>query len=108
MSQQIGLHERDTEKLIGAFRKLKQEGNSVIVVEHDGQIIRSADWIIDMGPGAGEAGGEIIFEGTAKKLLPQKLRRANICGGRKKFSTRKIYRKATEKKSKFLERGKII
>ncbi|MDP1620162.1 MAG: excinuclease ABC subunit UvrA, partial [bacterium] len=64
----IGLHNRDTEKLISTMQALKEAGNSLIVVEHDDDIIRKADWIIDMGPGAGEEGGQVIFQGDFKKL----------------------------------------
>ncbi|MDI6778090.1 MAG: excinuclease ABC subunit UvrA [Patescibacteria group bacterium] len=93
----IGLHERDTEKLVGAFRKLKQEGSSVIVVEHDGQVIRAADWVIDMGPGAGEFGGEIIFAGPAKKLLASKTSTGEFLRKKKKVFEKKGYRKGNEK-----------
>ena len=59
----IGLHPRDTERLIKVLKRLRDLGNTVIVVEHDEEIIRSADWLIDMGPRAGEFGGRVIFEG---------------------------------------------
>lgn len=59
----IGLHPRDTDRLIKVLKRLRDLGNTVIVVEHDEEIIRSADWLIDMGPRAGEFGGEVIFEG---------------------------------------------
>ena len=59
----IGLHSRDTERLIKVLKRLRDLGNSVIVVEHDEEIIRSADWLIDMGPRAGEFGGKVIYEG---------------------------------------------
>lgn len=98
----IGLHERDTERLINAFRKLKNEGSSVIVVEHDGKIIRAADWIIDMGPGAGDAGGEIVFEGSAKKLLFSKTSTGNYLRGGKKVFEKKVCRKGNGKKIKIL------
>lgn len=78
----IGLHNRDTRKLIDTLLKLKKTGNSLIVVEHDENIIRQADWIIDMGPGAGEEGGEVIFSGDTKKLLKSNTSTA-------KFLTRK-------------------
>jgi excinuclease ABC subunit A len=65
----IGLHERDTMKLIKTLKNLQQKGNSVIVVEHDEETIKSADWIIDIGPGAGISGGDIVFNGTYKQLL---------------------------------------
>ncbi len=59
----VGLHERDTVMLLNILKKLLAQGNTVIVVEHDAQIMKSADWIIDMGPGAGEEGGHIVAEG---------------------------------------------
>lgn len=64
----VGLHHRDTKRLIDMLRRLKDAGNTVIVVEHDEEIIRAADHIIDVGPGAGDLGGEIIAEGTAEKI----------------------------------------
>ncbi len=64
----IGLHSRDTQRLISVLRKLRDLGNTVIVVEHDEDIIRSADYLIDIGPGAGRLGGEIVFAGTPDKL----------------------------------------
>lgn len=65
----IGLHSRDTERLIRVLKKLRDLGNTVIVVEHDEDIMRSADHIIDIGPEAGTHGGEIVFEGNYKELL---------------------------------------
>jgi excinuclease ABC subunit A len=65
----IGLHPRDNERLIGVLKHLQKIGNSVIVVEHDEEIIRSADQIIDIGPLAGRLGGEIIFQGNHKEIL---------------------------------------
>ncbi len=64
----IGLHSRDTERLIGVLRKLQQMGNTVVVVEHDEDIMRAADHIIDVGPHAGSLGGEIVFQGTPHDL----------------------------------------
>lgn len=64
----IGLHPRDTGRLIKVLRKLQQLGNSVIVVEHDEEIMRAADYLIDIGPLAGQHGGEVVFEGTHKEL----------------------------------------
>ena len=66
----IGLHPRDTEKLIGVLRRLRDLGNTVIVVEHDEEIIRAADELIDMGPLAGTDGGRIVFQGTLKDGMP--------------------------------------
>jgi excinuclease ABC subunit A len=65
----IGLHPRDTERLIKVLRKLQQLGNSVIVVEHDEEIMRAADYLIDIGPMAGQHGGEVVFMGTHEELL---------------------------------------
>lgn len=59
----IGLHPRDTERLIKVLKRLRDLGNTVIVVEHDEEIIRAADWLVDMGPRAGEFGGKVIYEG---------------------------------------------
>ena len=67
----IGLHPRDTHRLINVLRHLQSIGNSVIVVEHDEEIIRASDMIIDIGPKAGRLGGEIIFQGDHKKLLDE-------------------------------------
>ena len=65
----IGLHSRDTAKLIGVLKNLRDIGNTVIIVEHDEEIMRSADYLIDLGPDAGSLGGEIVYEGDAKTLL---------------------------------------
>jgi len=64
----IGLHSRDTAKLIGVLRSLRELGNTVVVVEHDEEIMAAADWIIDVGPKAGRLGGEIVFAGTLADL----------------------------------------
>ncbi len=65
----IGLHPRDTERLIRALRDLQSQGNTVIVVEHDEALMRAADWLIDMGPGAGSDGGRIMAEGTPAEVM---------------------------------------
>jgi excinuclease ABC subunit A len=65
----IGLHPRDNDKLLATLKHLRDQGNSVLVVEHDEDTIRSADWIVDLGPGAGEQGGEVIAEGTVEDIL---------------------------------------
>ena len=67
----IGLHQRDNEKLIGTLERLRELGNTVIVVEHDEGTIRAADHVIDMGPGAGEHGGEVVAEGSPAEILEQ-------------------------------------
>ncbi len=68
----IGLHQRDNDKLIGTLERLRDLGNTVIVVEHDEQMMRTADWLVDMGPGAGEHGGHVVAEGTAAKVQRSK------------------------------------
>ena len=65
----IGLHQRDNERLIKTLTKLRNLGNTVIIVEHDEEVIRNSDWIVDLGPGAGIHGGSIVFEGTVDKIL---------------------------------------
>jgi len=64
----VGLHQRDNARLIATLKKLKELDNTVIVVEHDRQIIQSADWVLDFGPGAGDKGGEIVSQGPPKKI----------------------------------------
>ena len=68
----IGLHSRDTAQLIEVLRKLRDLGNTVVVVEHDEDIIRAADWLVDIGPGAGRLGGEVVFSGEPKELKKAK------------------------------------
>jgi excinuclease ABC subunit A len=64
----IGLHQRDNGKLIATLERLRDLGNTVLVVEHDEQMMRAADWIVDMGPGAGEHGGEVVAQGSADEI----------------------------------------
>ena len=64
----IGLHQRDNRKLIASLKKLRDEGNSVMVVEHDAETMMSADWLVDVGPGAGENGGEICYSGPVSDI----------------------------------------
>ena len=65
----IGLHSKDTKKLLNSLKRLRDLGNTLIVVEHDELVIRESDYIIDMGPGAGENGGEIVFEGKVDEII---------------------------------------
>ncbi|MCS7316671.1 MAG: excinuclease ABC subunit A, partial [Bryobacteraceae bacterium] len=65
----IGLHSRDTERLIRILYELRDLGNTVVVVEHDGDLIRAADYVVDLGPGAGEKGGRVVFAGAAPELM---------------------------------------
>ena len=68
----IGLHQRDNDKLLGTLKHLRDLGNSVIVVEHDEDTMREADHIVDIGPGAGEHGGEVVAQGTAEEIMKNK------------------------------------
>ena len=80
----IGLHARDQGRLIETLKKLKDLGNTVIVVEHSRQAIKAADWVIDIGPGAGKHGGRVIFQGTPKELLDSKTLTGEYLSGRKR------------------------
>ncbi len=94
----IGLHERDTLKLIRTLRSLQEKGNSVIVVEHDKETIENADFIIDIGEGAGKFGGDVVFSGTLPQLKKAKTLTADYLYGRKKIEY--FYRR---KQDKFIE-----
>jgi excinuclease ABC subunit A len=80
----IGLHPRDQGRLIETLKKLRDLGNTVIVVEHDPQTILAADWVIDIGPGAGKNGGKIVFQGPPKKLLKSQTLTGQYLSGKKK------------------------
>jgi len=80
----VGLHARDQKRLIQTLKKLRDLKNTVLVVEHDPQTILSADWVIDIGPGAGKHGGKIVFEGTPKALLKSKTLTGEYLSGKKK------------------------
>ena len=66
----IGLHQRDNHRLIETLTRLRDLGNTLIVVEHDEDTISTADWVVDIGPGAGEHGGQVVHSGTVADLLP--------------------------------------
>lgn len=68
----IGLHQRDNKRLIGTLQNLRDLGNTLIVVEHDEETMDAADWVVDIGPGAGEAGGEVVYSGPLPGLLKEK------------------------------------
>ncbi len=93
----IGLHARDNTKLLAALRKLRDLGNTVIVVEHDEETIRAADWIVDMGPGAGVNGGEVLVSGTLQDVLncPRSLT-GDYLSGRKFVPVPKTRRKSKQ------------
>lgn len=93
----IGLHPRDTEMLIAILESLRNQGNTVIVVEHDEGIMRKADQLIDIGPGAGELGGEIVFSGDFKKLMKANTLTANYLSGKDKVPIPAIRRSTSAK-----------
>ncbi len=81
----IGLHQRDNDRLIGTLRHLRDQGNTVIVVEHDEDTIRSADFVVDIGPGAGVHGGEVVYAGDVEHLLTcqDSITGQYLCGAKK-------------------------
>ncbi|WP_405326933.1 excinuclease ABC subunit UvrA [Leeuwenhoekiella sp. LLG6367-2.1] len=93
----IGLHQRDNEKLINSLVALRDLGNSVLVVEHDKDMIERADYVIDIGPFAGKHGGEIISEGTPKSLLKQHTLTAQYINGEKEIAVPEKRRKGNGK-----------
>ena len=94
----IGLHQRDNERLIFSLKQLREIGNSVIVVEHDKDMIESADYVIDIGPAAGRHGGEIVSEGTPDEIKKHHTLTADYLNGTKKIEIPKERRKGNGKK----------
>jgi excinuclease ABC subunit A len=93
----IGLHQRDNERLIFSLKQLREIGNSVIVVEHDKDMIESADYVIDIGPAAGRHGGEIVSEGTPKEIKKHDTLTADYLNGNKEIEIPKKRRKGNGK-----------
>ncbi|WP_293788275.1 excinuclease ABC subunit UvrA [uncultured Pedobacter sp.] len=89
----IGLHQRDNERLINALKNLRDLGNTVLVVEHDKDMILEADWVIDVGPGAGIHGGTVVAEGTAAQILKSDTLTADYLNGKRSIETPKVRRK---------------
>ena len=79
----IGLHQRDNRKLIASLKKLRDEGNTVVVVEHDEETMRAADWLVDVGPGAGALGGKLCYNGPAADISGDSITAAYLLGERK-------------------------
>jgi excinuclease ABC subunit A len=98
----IGLHQRDNEKLIQALRELADIGNTVLVVEHDKDIMLASDYLMDLGPKAGKFGGEIVAEGTPEEFLRQKSITADYLSGRSEIEVPKKRRKGSGKKLKLV------
>ena len=96
----IGLHQRDNQKLIDSLVKLRDIGNSVLVVEHDKDMIEHADFVFDIGPGAGVHGGEIVSEGTYQEIKEQSTLTADYLGGRRQIEVPKNRRKGNGKSIK--------
>lgn len=94
----VGLHARDQFRLIQTLKKLRDLGNTVLVVEHDPQTILAGDWVIDIGPGAGKRGGKIVFQGTPKELLKANTLTGEYLSGRKKVEIEKKEGKLKEQK----------
>jgi len=89
----IGLHQRDNERLIGALKNLRDLGNTVLVVEHDKDMILEADWVIDVGPAAGLHGGQIVAQGTPAQILKSSTLTAAYLNGEKEIAVPKKRRK---------------
>jgi excinuclease ABC subunit A len=83
----IGLHARDQYRLIETLQKLKNLGNTVVVVEHDPQTMLSADWLVEIGPGAGKHGGKVVFQGTSKELLKSRTLTGDYLSKRKSVAS---------------------
>ena len=94
----IGLHQRDNDRLIKALKNLRDVGNSVMVVEHDKDMILNADYVLDIGPGAGVHGGEIVAKGTPNDILTSHTVTADYLSGRKEIEVPKKNRKGNGKK----------
>ena len=98
----IGLHPRDQGRLIKTLKKLKDSGNTVVVVEHDPQTIMAADWVVDIGPGAGKHGGKVVFEGTPSQLKKSRNLTGEYLAGKKKVEVDQKTLKGKLKKSGFV------
>ena len=99
----IGLHQRDNERLIGALKNLRDLGNTVLVVEHDKDMILEADWVIDVGPAAGLHGGQIVAQGTPAQILKSKTLTAAYLNGEKEIVVPKKRRKGNGHKLQILK-----
>ena len=98
----IGLHQRDNVKLIESLKKLRDIGNTVIVVEHDKDMMLAADYIIDLGPGAGRKGGEVVFAGTPEEMLRSNTITAEYLNGAREIEPPKKYREGNGKSIKLI------
>ena len=92
----IGLHPRDNERLIATLKELRDRGNTVVIVEHDEEMMRAADWIVDLGPGAGREGGRLMYQGDFKGLLKAKSLTAEYLRGERRVGGGEDVRRKTE------------
>jgi len=105
----VGLHPRDTARLVRIVRQLRDAGNTVVVVEHEASVMRAADQIIELGPGRGEAGGEVVFQGTYKEILrAAKSLTGAYLGGRKRIEIPQRRPVPGGRKGKLLLRGATL
>ncbi len=93
----IGLHQRDNKRLIDSLKKLRDASNSIIVVEHDKEMMLEADYVIDIGPKAGRRGGEVVFQGTPKEMLKTSTLTAEYLNGNKKIEVPSVRRSGNGK-----------
>ena len=93
----IGLHQKDNTRLIKSLQNLRDIGNSVLVVEHDKEMIECADHVLDIGPGAGRHGGEIVCEGSPEEILKKHTLTTQYLNGEKEISMPKIRREGNGK-----------
>ena len=98
----IGLHQRDNERLINSLKELRDMGNTVIVVEHDEDMMRAADWIVDIGPKAGRKGGEVVFQGKPADMLKKHTLTAQYLNGERKIEIPTERRKGNGKSIKLI------
>ena len=98
----IGLHQRDNERLINSLKELRDMGNTVIVVEHDEDMMRAADWIVDIGPKAGRKGGEVVFQGKPSDMLKTHTLTAQYLNGERVIEVPKERRKGNGKDIKLI------
>ncbi len=98
----IGLHQRDNQRLINSLKELRDLGNTVIVVEHDEDMMRAADWIIDIGPRAGRKGGEVVFQGTPEEMLRTQTVTAQYLNGERAIDIPATRRKGNGKAIKVI------
>jgi len=98
----IGLHPRDNGKLVGMLKALRDRGNTVVVVEHDEEMMRTADWMVDLGPGAGREGGALMYQGPFAGLLEAKSLTADYLAGRRSVTAAAGARKKIDASTKWL------